>query len=200
MKDTTTMKGGTVLTMLPGLGRRDGVRAAGLLAAVTVSLVTGLGAVPAAADTDSTKGSVVVSGGSLRITAPGDAGVLGTRGFDKSSGTVRGSLGSVKVTDNRGAARGSGWVASVVCSSLEGPGKAVIPAGTVSYTAGKISKHGRATYRAHDPEDISELEKVVTATEVTGNNTAEWNPTIAVRVPGGTRAGTYTITVTHSVI
>jgi len=188
------------IPMLARRGRRGGVRAAVLLAAVPLSLLTGLGVLPAAADSETTEGTVVVSGGALRITAPGDAGVLGTRSFDKSSGTVSGSLGSVKVSDTRGAAPGSGWVASVVASSLEGPGKSVIPAGTVSYSVGKITKVGRATYRAHNPDDISELTKVVTATGITGNNTARWNPTIAVRVPGGTRAGTYTITVTHSVI
>ena len=170
------------------------------MATAVVALMAGLTALPAAADTDATDGTVVVTGGALRITAPADAGVLGQRGFNTTSGTVRGSLGRVEVTDNRGAAPGSGWVASVVSTSLRGPGKATIPAATVGYFVGKISRVGEATYRAHDQGDISELVPVVTATGVSGDNSATWNPTIAVRVPGGTRAGRYAITVTHSVI
>jgi len=178
---------------------RHGVAPA-LVATAVVALMAGLTALPAAADTDVTDGTVVITGGALRITAPADAGVLGQRGFNTTSGTVHGSLGRVKVTDNRGAAPGSGWVASVVSTSLRGPGKSTIPAATVGYSVGKISRVGQATYRAHDQSDISELVPVVTATGVSGDNTATWSPTIAVRVPGGTRAGTYATTVTHSVI
>jgi len=32
------------------------------------------------------------------------------------------------------------------------------------------------------------------------DNSATWNPTIHVAVPGGTAAGTYTATITHSVV
>ncbi len=41
---------------------------------------------------------------------------------------------------------------------------------------------------------------VVTATGITGDNSATWNPTINVFVSGGHAAGTYTGTITHSVL
>jgi hypothetical protein len=40
----------------------------------------------------------------------------------------------------------------------------------------------------------------VTATAINGYNTATWNPQITVTVSGGTVAGTYSATITHSVL
>jgi hypothetical protein len=40
----------------------------------------------------------------------------------------------------------------------------------------------------------------VTATGITGDNSATWNPTINVAVPGGMAAGVYSATITHSVV
>jgi hypothetical protein len=39
----------------------------------------------------------------------------------------------------------------------------------------------------------------VTASAISGDNSAIWNPTITVTIPGGTAAGVYTATITHSV-
>ena len=156
---------------------------------------------PASAEpSDDTTATVIVTGGALRITAPGDAGNLGRRDYSAKKGAIRGNLGQVKVTDTRGAAEGAGWVASVVSSSLQGPADAVIPASTVDYSVGPITKDGTATYTANDPKDISDVSAAVTATEISGENTATWDPTITVHVPGGTPAGTYSVTLTHSVI
>jgi len=41
---------------------------------------------------------------------------------------------------------------------------------------------------------------VVTATGTTGSNSATWNPTINVTVPGGTIYGVYSGTITHSLV
>jgi hypothetical protein len=40
----------------------------------------------------------------------------------------------------------------------------------------------------------------VTATGITGDNSATWNPTITIAVPGGMAAGIYSATITHSVV
>jgi hypothetical protein len=40
----------------------------------------------------------------------------------------------------------------------------------------------------------------VTATGITGDNTATWNPTIFVTLPDGMIAGVYSATITHSVL
>jgi hypothetical protein len=105
----------------------------------------------------------------------------------------------VQVNDERMAAEGSGWVASVSSTAFVGPGTA-IPASAVSYSAGTITKVGSATYAAIDHDDLSVAVVVVTATGITGNNTATWTPTVSVAIPGSTVSGTYTATITHSVM
>ena len=146
-----------------------------------------------------TTATVTVTGGFLSISVPIDASSLGTRINTVGGGTISGSLGQVQVTDARSAAAGSGWVASVISSAFTPPAGATIPASAVSYTAGVITKTGTATYTANDPGNLTGVVPAVTATGITGDNSATWNPTINVAVPGGTLAGIYSAIITHSV-
>jgi hypothetical protein len=70
----------------------------------------------------------------------------------------------------------------------------------VSYAAGSITKVGTATYTADDPSDLTGVAPSVTATGITGDNSATWDPTITVTVPGGMAAAVYSATITHSVV
>lgn len=170
------------------------------VAAAAVAL--SLGTLPAAADHGGATGStatVTVQGGALSITVRADAGNLGTRASTGRRMRVRGGLGQVVVRDARGASAGSGWVASAVSTPFTSESGPAIPAAAVGYTAGRIGRVGTATYAANDPTDLSRLTPVVTASEITGNNTATWNPTISVTIPGGMPAGVYAGTITHSV-
>ena len=172
------------------------------VAAVAGMLVIG-GSLPASAGTSgATTASVTVTGGSLSITVPATAansGSLGSRVNTFNGGNIAGSLGQVQVEDARSAAAGSGWVTSVISSAFTGPGGSVA-AGQVGYTAGTIGKEGTATYTANNPASLVGVAPAVTATEITGDNRATWTPTIDVDVPGGTVAGTYSATITHSVL
>jgi hypothetical protein len=140
----------------------------------------------------------VVTGG-LSITVPGDAVSLGSRPNTLGGGVISGSLGVVQVNDTRNPGAGSGWVASVSSTAFTGPG-AAIPASAVSYSAGTITKVGTATYVSNNPGNLTGVSAAVTATAITGNNTAIWAPTISVIIPGSTVSGTYTATITHSVL
>jgi hypothetical protein len=163
-------------------------------------LIFGSG-VPALADTTGgTAATVTVQGGFLAITVPADAGNLGTRTNSVSGGTISGPLGQVQVSDARSAAAGSGWVASAISSAFTPASGTAIAASAVGYTAGTITKVGTATYTANDPADLTAVVPVVTATGITGDNSATWNPTIHVTVPGGMAAGVYLATITHSVV
>lgn len=154
-------------------------------------------AMPASADT--TGATVTVAGGTLSITAPANAGNLGTRSNTVSGGTISGALGEVQVNDARSAIAGSGWVASAISTAFTPPAGPAIPASAVGYTAGTIAKVGTATYTANNPNNLTGVAPVVTATAITGDNAATWNPTINVTVPGGMAAGVYSATITHSV-
>ena len=155
-------------------------------------------ALPASADT--TTASVTVTGGTLTISAPAAAGSLGSIANSVSGGTISGTLGQVQVNDARSAAAGSGWVASVISTAFTPSAGPTIAASFVSYTAGTITKVGTATYTANNPGNLTGVSAAVTATGVTGDNSATWTPTINVAVPGGTVATTYSAIITHSVV
>jgi hypothetical protein len=170
-----------------------------LLAGAASVLMLGI-AFPASADSGSSTATVTVLGGALSITVPVDAGSLGSRVNTVGGGTISGSLGQVQVSDARSAAAGSSWVASVISTAFTPPAGPTIPASAVGYTAGSITKTGTATYVANNPANLTGAVAAVTASGITGDNSATWNPTINVAVPGGTLAGVYSATITHSVV
>lgn len=152
------------------------------------------------ATAEQTPATVTVTGGTLSITVPANAGSLGTQANTVAGGTISGPLGQVQVHDARSAVAGSGWVASVISTAFTPPAGPAIPASAVGYTAGVISKVGTATYTANNPANLTGVTPAVTATGITGDNSATWNPTIKVTVPGGMAAGDYAATITHSVL
>jgi hypothetical protein len=177
------------------------MKAQGLAAATAVGLLIAVAATPAAAAPGETTATVTVQGGVLAISVPADAGNLGDpRPNTVGAGTIAGPLGQVQVNDARTAAAGSGWVASVISTAFTPPSGPAIPAAAVSYNAGTITKVGTAVYTANNPPNLTGVAPAVTATGITGDNSATWNPTITVTVPGGMAANVYSAVVTHSVL
>jgi hypothetical protein len=59
---------------------------------------------------------------------------------------------------------------------------------------------GSATFTRVPATQLSASpQPVASATNVAGNTTVTWNPTITVTIPGSALAGAYTATITHSV-
>ena len=128
-----------------------------------------------------------------------DAGNLGTRANTVAGGTISGPWARCRSTTRAAPPPvRAGSRASSPPRSPRRPGPA-IAASAVGYTAGTITKVGTATYTANDPADLTGVAPAVTATGITGDNSATWNPTINVAVPGGMAAGVYSATITHSV-
>jgi hypothetical protein len=65
-------------------------------------------AVTGSASAAATQATVTVTGGALSITAPANAGSLGTIADTVLGGTIRGPLGHVQVNDARDAPAGTG--------------------------------------------------------------------------------------------
>jgi len=172
-----------------------------LFLAVVAGLTVGIALPNAAyAAPGDTTASVTVSGGSLSITVPTSAGNLGTSANTVGGETISGPIGQVQVNDARNAAAGSGWVVSVISTAFTPLAGPAIPASDVSYTAGLITQVGTATYTANNPTNLTGVAPAVTATGITGDNSATWTPTISVTVPGGMAPAIYYGTVTHSVL
>ena len=167
-----------------------------LLAAGAGVLTLGLAGPASAAETSAT---VTVTGGAMSITVPVSAGNLGTLENTVAGGTISGQLGEVQVSDARAAAAGSGWVATVISTAFTPKSGPTIGAAAVGYTAGAITKVGTATFTANNPTNLTGVVPAVTATGITGDNSATWDPTINVFVAGGMAAGVYSGTITQSV-
>ena len=62
-----------------------------------------------------------------------------------------------------------------------------------------ITQVGTATYTANNPVNLTGVVPTITATGITGDNSATWNPTINVVVPGGFAAnGSFSTTINAS--
>jgi hypothetical protein len=173
-----------------------------MLIATAAGLLTLGVALPAsAALSGATTASVTVDAGTLAITVPLAAGSLGSRAFSAASGVISGPLGQVQVTDGRSIAVGPGWVVSVISTAFTPPSGTTIPASAIGYTTGTVTALGTVALVAANPTTLEGQSVVLTATAVTGANSATWNPTINVTVPGNTAPNTYTaVGITHSVI
>ena len=164
-----------------------------LIAAVTATaLVVGF-ALPASADDTTT--TFTLTGGELTLSVGATAALT-----DEASGVdanvITGTLGAVSVTDARGGT--AGWVTSAASSTFTGTGLSVSDG--VAYTNGTVTETGENTVAAVTGQSITSVQPVATATAVSGNNTASWNPTLDVSMPAGALAGAYTGTVTTSLV
>ena len=160
------------------------------IGALTIMAASTGTAVAAAGDTTTT---FSINGGALSVTVQTDA-TLNNAGTGATS--ISGQLGNVSVTDNRGGT--ANWSVNATSTAFsEGLG----PDSTaVSYNAGAISETGVSVIL--DGTDVTltgTAAKVAGPTAVTGNNTASWNPTLTVTLPGSALAGDYTGTVNTSI-
>ena len=172
-----------------------------LVVTAAAGLLTLGAAVPAAAEpTADSTATITITGGALEISVNTTPRSLGRRATTAKAATISGTLGQVVVRDRRGAPEGSGWVASVVSSAFRSRTGPAIPASNIRYTAGPINRVGPATYTANNPTNLKHAKAAVTASNITGYNTATWNPTLHVNITSGLTAGVYTATITHSVV
>lgn len=144
--------------------------------------------------------ATITTPAALTISLPTTPADLGSHPNRMNGSVVSGPLGAVQVIDERGSAAGAGWVVTVTCTAFSTSGGQLIPASAVGYAVGSIGQTGTATFTANNPNNLTAVVPALTATAITGNNTATWNPTLTLAIPGGATLGTYTATVTHSVL
>jgi len=143
--------------------------------------------------------TLTLTGGALSISAPATAD-LGTATANSAGSSISTQIGVIVVTDSRAAAAGSGWTATAISTALTPTAGPALAASLIAYSAGTISVTGTVTCTDNDPNNLIGVSPVVTATGITGSNTATWNPTLTVTIPGSYVAGVYTGAITHSVL
>lgn len=161
-----------------------------------IAIATALPA--AAATTGSTPTTFTINSGLLSITVPATAN-LGSGAPGTTIGPT--AFGTVTVTDNR-ALLVATWTATVSSTAfLTGGGTAAetIPAADATYTTGVATTTGVLVATPTPIVTLSGTAQTVVSGAGVGDNSAAWNPTIAIAVPAAAVTGLYTGTVTHSV-
>jgi hypothetical protein len=167
--------------------------------AVTAATLVITTAAPALADTtgNTTATVTLTSTGVLSISVPGTFALGGA----VTATTLNGQLGPVQVTDER-SADPTEWTASVSATPFTNGTHTL---GAATYDPGVVTTTGiPASQITTQVVTLStSTQTVVTldgGTGFSGNNTAVWNPTVTVVIPVGSVTGTYTSTITHSVV
>ncbi|WP_197700020.1 hypothetical protein [Micromonospora rifamycinica] len=152
-----------------------------------------------------------VTAGALQITVP-DAVALATNG--PPGGFAYGPLGDVTVDDARASSTPS-WTVTVASTSFTTGGAGtgeVIPNSEVYYCSGNASATtGTGVFTPGQPSpcdpppppsgvSLAVPQTAYTHTGGTGNNSATWNPLITISIPLSSVGGTYTGTISHTVV
>jgi hypothetical protein len=164
--------------------------------------MTALAAGPAMAG--STPTSFTITGGSLAISVPASADLSAAA---TTASTLSAALGSVQVTDQRGALAGT-WTASVTGSAFTtgaASAQETIANTAVSYWSGAATASSGVAVTtpgqllALNAQTLGQSRTAFSAAATVGNNSTTWNPTIVIAVPSNVVAGTYSGTITHSI-
>ena len=169
------------------------------IAISTAAIFAAIAAAPALADTTGSTAALVTlnTTGALSITVPG---TFGLTGFVTDT-SLSGLLGAVDVIDER-SADPAAWNASVSATPFTNGTHTL---GAAAYNPGAVTTTGipasqittNVVTLSPAPQQVVNLNG---GTTFSGNNTAEWNPSITVPIPAGSVTGAYTSTITHSVI
>ena len=150
----------------------------------------------AGGDPDTTV-TFTITTGALTMSAPVSANL----GSGAPGTTITGAMGAMTVTDDRALLTAS-WTTTASSTDWTtggGTPAETIPATDVGYDPGSITTTGTITATGTPITLSGTAAPVVTGTAGVGNNTASWNPNLAVAVPAAAVGGTYTGTVTQSV-
>ena len=165
--------------------------------------VLALAAPAAAAPSGDTIVTFTISTANLDISVPPSVNL----GAVFAGSTVTGQLGNVTVTDSRSALT-STWTATVSATAFTtggGTAEETILPNLVEYWSGPaVATTGTGTFvpgqnTSADAVTLNVPRVAFSKTSGSGNNTATWNPSIRITVPGSAVGGTYSGVITHSV-
>jgi hypothetical protein len=163
-----------------------------------------LGPAASAATADTTATFTVQAGG-LAITVPTSTVALNTGTINTGATSASGQLGPVTVTDTRGT-MGAVWTATWSSTTfLTGTGSAneAVAFDHIFYASGPATAtSGTGTFAplTSTPMSAAPAGRTVSWAAGMGNNSATWDPTLSFNLLSTQVAGTYTGTITHSVV
>lgn len=159
----------------------------------------------ASAATAGTDATFTVEAGGLAITVPTSTVALNTGTIATGASSATGPLGPVTVTDTRGA-MGATWITTWSSTTfLTGTGSAneAVAFDHIFYASGAATAtSGTGTFAplTNTPMSAAPAGRTVSWAAGMGNNSTTWNPTLSFNLLSTQVAGTYTGTITHSVV
>jgi hypothetical protein len=178
---------------------------AALALSATALAAAGLTAPAAHADTVTT--TFDVTAGTLSIASAATTVNLGTSTSNVAGTTVTGQLPLVTVTDARAST--AGWTSKVASSDFTsgtktiaaGKAKVYIPVGSgPTVVEGVVTATTTAVDALTGVTLSGTAADLVSATLATGSNQVTYTPTVQVTIDSTVLAGTYSGTITHSVV
>lgn len=170
-------------------------------ASLAVAALMGVAGPAHAAGTGDTTATFAITDGGLNITVPASTVALATGTVNTGAATASGQLGSVAVTDTRGALVNS-WTITVSSTAFVTGTSAeqTVAKDNIAYSSGAAtSTSGLGTFVPGTLATMTLAGTGAAWTGLSGNNTAAWNPTLTFTLLPSQVAGTYTGTITHSV-
>lgn len=149
---------------------------------------------PSTANAAGTTVTVTVTAGALSISEPSAATL------SLSGATYSGNLGFVQVTDDRGNLVAT-WTAKAAMTDFAN-GTETVPASNVAYTGGVASIVSGIIVPVAQiiPSMSTTPANACLGTVGVGKNAAKWNPSLSVAANLFAVSGSYTATLTHSVV
>jgi hypothetical protein len=175
------------------------MRAAGILSNGEARSVTAAAALQAGGPAGAGPGdpattiTFTVTSGALSLSVP----VSASLGSGAPGTLISAPIGPCTVTDNR-ALLSASWTVTAAETDFAN-GASTIPATDATYAPGSVTTTGVITVTTTNITLSNSPQTVLTGSGGVGDNTASWNPSVAVSVPASAVGGTYTGTLTQSV-
>ncbi|HEX2062869.1 MAG TPA: hypothetical protein VHE80_00445 [Acidimicrobiales bacterium] len=173
-----------------------------LVAGAVTTMLAGSSPLAGAAPGD-TGATFLIQSGALAISVPTSTVDLGTVGTGAASFANR-PLGNVTVTDARGALLAT-WVATVSSTDFTTGGASAnetVLKSAISYSSGSpvTGSTGSGTFVPGTLATMTTPGTAAAWTAGVGNNTQVWNPQLSFTLLPTQVAGTYSGTISHSVL
>ena len=173
-----------------------------LLAGAVTTMVAGWSPMAGAAPGD-TSATFSITAGTLGISVPSGTVNLGSLGAGSASFANR-PLGNVTVTDDRGALLAT-WVATVSSTDFAtgaGSTDETVLKSAISYSSGSpvTGSTGTGTFVPGTLASMTTPGTAAAWTAGVGNNTQVWNPQLSFTLLPTQVAGTYSGTISHSLL
>ena len=174
---------------------------AAVVVAMLVALPSHAGTCNSSTACPTTTTVAVTAPGGLSISVPGSPVSLGSG----APGTqISRKLGSTTVTDQRAVLTAT-WTASVSATNFTSGGNTISNSAVLYWSGPATATTGTGTFvpgqaNAAAAQSLNVSRTAFSKTTGAGANSATWNPTIVVNIPALAGSGTYTGTVSQSVV